>query len=82
MRVISEVEEEGEGTRPVEKARIDRMTRAAEGRWEGGEQELMRVAWQGFKGVGAALKRGKGRRAVPEWSVRGEAWLMAVCDAR
>ena len=35
MRVIHEVEEEGEGTRPVERARTDGQTRAAEDGREG-----------------------------------------------
>ena len=58
----------------------ERRTRAGEGRSTVGDQRA--AAWEDLDGLSAALKEGRGRRAVPAWSAPKEAWMLALCDAK
>ena len=76
--------EEGElagGPLELAKRHLDERRTGTEGRRRT-EEDQEAAAWEDMDGLSAALKEGKGRRAVPAWSAPREAWMLAICDAK
>ena len=84
MHTIPEDESERERRRPVAEVRRYEI---GVGKVAGGHDlmtplgDAREEAWKDM-GVCEALREGKSRRVVPEWSVEREAWMLALCEAR